>query len=533
MIALRAEEQVLVELAARRGRRGALDGTLSVTTARVRWVPRAAAAAAAATAVDIAVPAAAVEIAAQSLTKLFVARSKGMVKLCTRDCGDHIFVFVAEPRVIARSLDDVSSAIRRLIASPHDAMRGASMVERIASAGATLAAQAAADADALAASRAASSSSAAAATTAGGAAAPARRPDSAASRRAMLAADASLKQSYGELVGSGAISEADFWASRSGSLQIDRNDTTRGGGAHDRGGEKGHAEVNVVFTASDIQRIFAAQPTVRAAYANQVPHSISEAEFWTQYTQADHVLRRSSSGGSSAVCSSSSAAAHEYSAGRKQYRRGGVDPSVDLVAHSADRIGVSRSIDSVDAVGAVAAAAAGPPAEGAGGGAAAGGRSEEGAGERASLRKRARRFIDSAGLPRAKLAPEHASETAVGRSLRRAPLLGSTSGAAERAATSRTQRDQYARALRSAAVAPSRSLRSVVHFFCLLPACSSSFCSFLLFSSFFCLPQSRAQHRRCGGPARRGCALRRHGAAGASLLAEEEASAQYQRETKR
>ncbi len=125
-------------------------------------------------------------------------------------------------------------------------------------------------------------------------------------RTARLAADASLRASYDELVTrSGILTPDDFWAQQNAAgvqqeegFSSERIDLTRDGAAAAAPaaaatagpsgtafGATAHAsgEVSITLTPRMIQEILTSEPAVRRSYLDNVPHAVSEKDFWTRY----------------------------------------------------------------------------------------------------------------------------------------------------------------------------------------------------------------------------------------------------------
>jgi hypothetical protein len=136
-------------------------------------------------------------------------------------------------------------------------------------------------------------------------------PADAAAAEARLASDPLLRSSFDSMVLSGVLSPAQFWASRRHLLKAQRvgfssqrgneEDEPRpgpagntGGGAADpagRGNTGGGAldpagRVAFTLTPGMMARIFAQYPGVHRSFLDNVPHNVSEFDFWHRYFRA-------------------------------------------------------------------------------------------------------------------------------------------------------------------------------------------------------------------------------------------------------
>lgn len=116
-------------------------------------------------------------------------------------------------------------------------------------------------------------------------------------RATLLAGDAALKALYDELVvKKQLISEDDFWKARQAELDLVRATTSSQlPGAPSalisdvKPSMVKPGEVHYRLTVPMIRQIFAERPAVRRAYDDNVPHKLSEVEFWTEYLQSKYV----------------------------------------------------------------------------------------------------------------------------------------------------------------------------------------------------------------------------------------------------
>ncbi|KAJ1452269.1 hypothetical protein M885DRAFT_527496 [Pelagophyceae sp. CCMP2097] len=123
-------------------------------------------------------------------------------------------------------------------------------------------------------------------------------------RRALLAADARLSAAHVETVGSGALSDADFWASRSGASMFastaalaqqrsvgasNENLADLRPGAASDSSQSG--TLKYTLSREKIAHIFAMYPAVKRAHAARVPATMDEATFWVKYFQSRYFMR--------------------------------------------------------------------------------------------------------------------------------------------------------------------------------------------------------------------------------------------------
>ena len=109
----------------------------------------------------------------------------------------------------------------------------------------------------------------------------------------LLEADGELRKQYNDLVRGGIIDDDEFWESRSYLLD---NDSV-GAARRDKGtmssllADKAQTRT---LNAEIIAEIFATRPIVKKVYDQQVPHELSEDEFWKKYFLSEMFTRRRS-----------------------------------------------------------------------------------------------------------------------------------------------------------------------------------------------------------------------------------------------
>eukprot|EP01132_Coremiostelium_polycephalum_P012019 gene12019-14700_t len=114
----------------------------------------------------------------------------------------------------------------------------------------------------------------------------------------LLSSNTELKQLFDSLVGGGVIGESEFWESRREMLKNDqmRAEKQQVGMpsnilADVRPSSETCNAVRYRLTPSIIHQIFIQHPSVEKAYKANVPHKISEQEFWKKYVQSKYFHR--------------------------------------------------------------------------------------------------------------------------------------------------------------------------------------------------------------------------------------------------
>ncbi|KAF2077721.1 hypothetical protein CYY_000968 [Polysphondylium violaceum] len=117
-------------------------------------------------------------------------------------------------------------------------------------------------------------------------------------RVTLLASNKDLKHLFDSLVGRGVISESDFWESRKVLL---KNDTVKSEKQSTgmpsnilsdvRPTSEDGNQVKYRLTPTIIHQIFIQYPSVEKAYKANVPHKISEQDFWKKYVQSKYFYR--------------------------------------------------------------------------------------------------------------------------------------------------------------------------------------------------------------------------------------------------
>lgn len=113
-------------------------------------------------------------------------------------------------------------------------------------------------------------------------------------RQALLAADSSLSAAYKDLVGTGALSEDDFWSSEAGRGREAATSAAKGPSnellADDEPEEIESTKLKYTLNAEKIEYILAMYPAVRRARQANVP-PMKEQQFWVKYFQSRYYLR--------------------------------------------------------------------------------------------------------------------------------------------------------------------------------------------------------------------------------------------------
>ena len=108
--------------------------------------------------------------------------------------------------------------------------------------------------------------------------------------------DPTVRQLHASLVGTGVMTNEDFWAQRRQQLASTpdpkRPQASTGGSEREHTIESKSDTVTIQVTAAEIKRIFKEQPSVLAKYKAMVPHQMSEVAFWTQYMESTMFHRR-------------------------------------------------------------------------------------------------------------------------------------------------------------------------------------------------------------------------------------------------
>jgi BSD domain len=108
-------------------------------------------------------------------------------------------------------------------------------------------------------------------------------------RASLLARDPEIKKAHTEMVVSNLISEEDFWRTRQRDLiRQDMNQQQQA----DSGDAKVEDATRGVVTANRMYHIFQKYPSVKKAYHNNVPHVISEHDFWSRFFQYEAQMQR-------------------------------------------------------------------------------------------------------------------------------------------------------------------------------------------------------------------------------------------------
>ncbi|KAG1661820.1 hypothetical protein FOA52_013253 [Chlamydomonas sp. UWO 241] len=225
-------------------------------------------------------------------------------------------------------------------------------------------------------------------------------------RQAWLKEDADLAEEYTQMVGSGVLAEPEFWAAKSASLaaRVSAGHGPPGGAAEGGGGGAakasktggpkvgtaglsnrmiemqaeqddkfaaiGKTKLNFSLTPDMIAQIFAERPHVRRSFFVNVPHNMSEKEFWTKFMkyEVNKEMRRKrllggqsvddvpedhaelfshkayaggTSGGGKRVAAAAIISSVTAAGPEKRSKLARVDPVVNLLAHFHDGFAVA------------------------------------------------------------------------------------------------------------------------------------------------------------------------------------------------
>ncbi|GAQ84341.1 transcription initiation factor TFIIH subunit 1 [Klebsormidium nitens] len=169
-------------------------------------------------------------------------------------------------------------------------------------------------------------------------------------RMAVLAKDADLRKLHEQLVGTGILTDAEFWSTRKGLLEKEaakQSDQKTGLSSQMLTALKPVVDgrtnkVSFNLTPQIIHQIFQERPLVLQRYMENVPDKLSEAEFWTRYCKAEYLHSQRRAGAQAAVADmdeEAEAMFRDDDAGpsrEEQTKIRGVDPTLNMAADQAD-----------------------------------------------------------------------------------------------------------------------------------------------------------------------------------------------------
>eukprot|EP01018_Ginkgo_biloba_P037449 Gb_29885 [translate_table: standard] len=168
-------------------------------------------------------------------------------------------------------------------------------------------------------------------------------------RMKLLGEDSELQKLHKELVIGGVLTEAEFWATRKNLLEEEASKT-----AKQRTGLKNAMladvrpltdgrtnRVTFNLTSEIIHQIFAEKPAVHRAFLMNVPHKMSEIDFWNKYCRAEYLHRMKNAAAAKAEADEDEELAVFLrdddilmNEARRKVRK--VDPTVDMASDHAD-----------------------------------------------------------------------------------------------------------------------------------------------------------------------------------------------------